>query len=173
MGLFAACIIRVAWNLIRTIAGRFIEEICISNWYIMGAFLWTIALAVIAYIPTYQSTGISETIIQGFYMHMGVGMWFTPMVLGLTYYFLPRLLNKPIYSYSLGVLAFWTQMVFYSMIGAHHFIYAPIPWALQTVAIIFSVGMVVTLAAGTGNFRSEEHTSELQSRGHLVCRLLL
>jgi len=152
MGLFAAGIIMVAWNLIRTIAGRSIEEIYISNWYIMGAFLWTIALAVIAYIPTYQSTGVSETIIQGFYMHMGVGMWFTPMVLGLTYYFLPRLLNKPIYSYSLGVLAFWTQMVFYSMIGAHHFIYAPIPWALQTVAIIFSVGMVVTLAAGTGNF---------------------
>jgi hypothetical protein len=85
-------------------------------------------------------------------MHMAVGMWFTPIVLGLTYYTLPRLLNKPIYSYSLGVLAFWTQMIFYSMIGAHHFIFAPIPWWLQTVAIIFSVGMVVTLAAGTGNF---------------------
>ena len=43
-------------------------------------------------------------------------------------------------------------MVFYSMIGAHHFIFAPTPWWLQTVAIIFSVGMIVTLAAGTGNF---------------------
>lgn len=152
MGLFAAGITLVAYNLIRTIIDRAIEEIYISNWYIMGAFLWTIALAVIAYIPTYQHTGVSETVIQGFYMHMGVGMWFTPMVLGLTYYFLPKLLNKPIYSYSLGVLAFWTQMVFYSLIGAHHFVYAPIPWALQTIAIIFSVGMIVTLAAGTGNF---------------------
>src|SRR5690625_5600842 len=103
----------------------------------MAAFLWTIALAVIAYIPTYQSTGVSETIIQGFYMHMGVGMWFTPMVLGLTYYFLPRLLNKPIYSYSLGVLAFWTQMVLYSTSGAHHFLYAPLPGAQQTGALIF------------------------------------
>ena len=99
----------------------------ISNWYIMGGLLWTIALIVIAYLPWYQQNGISETVIQGFYMHMGVGMWFTPIVLGLTYYALPRLLNKPIYSYSLGVLAFWTQMVFYSMIGAHHFIFAPIP----------------------------------------------
>jgi cytochrome c oxidase cbb3-type subunit I len=47
------------------------------------------------------------------------------------------------------------------MIGAHHFIFAPIPWWLQTVAIIFSVGMVVTLAAGTANFlltmRGSEH----------------
>jgi cytochrome c oxidase cbb3-type subunit 1 len=149
---FATGVILIAYNLIRTIATRDVEEIYISNWYIMGGLLWTIALLVIAYIPWYQQNGISETVIQGFYMHMGVGMWFTPIVLGLTYYSLPRLLNKPIYSYSLGVLAFWTQMVFYSMIGAHHFIFAPIPWWLQTVAIIFSVGMVVTLAAGTGNF---------------------
>jgi cytochrome c oxidase cbb3-type subunit 1 len=85
-------------------------------------------------------------------MHMGVGMWFTPIALGLTYYALPKLLNKPIYSYSLGVLAFWTQMLFYTMIGAHHFIFAPTPWWIQTVAVIFSVGMVITLAAGTGNF---------------------
>lgn len=152
MGLFAAGLIILAYDLIRTIAGRAVEEIYIANWYIMGAFLWTIALALIAYMPTYQRTGVSETVIQGFYMHMGVGMWFTPMVLGVTYYFLPKLLNKPIYSYSLGVLAFWTQMTFYSMLGAHHFIYAPIPWALQTIAIIFSVGMIVTLAAGAGNF---------------------
>lgn len=152
MAVFAAGVIMVAYNLIRTIADRTIEEIYISNWYIMGGFLWTIALLLIAYFPAYQATAVSETVIQGFYMHMGVGMWFTPMVLGLTYYFLPSLLNKPIYSYSLGVLAFWTQMTFYSMLGAHHFVYAPIPWALQTVAIIFSVGMIVTLAAGTGNF---------------------
>lgn len=152
MGLFAAGVVMTTYNLLRTIADRGVEEIYISNWYIMGGLLWTTALVVIAYIPTYQSTGVSETVIQGFYMHMGVGMWFTPMVLGFTYYFLPKLLNKPIYSYSLGVLAFWTQMVFYSMIGAHHFVYAPIPWALQTIAIIFSVGMVITLAAGTGNF---------------------
>src|SRR5690606_25177549 len=149
---FAVGVILVAYNLIRTIIDRGVEEIYISNWYIMGGFLWTIALLVIAYIPFYQRNGISETVIQGYYMHMGVGMWFTPLVLGFTYYFLPKLLNKPIYSYSLGVLAFWTQMLFSTMIGAHHFIFAPIPWSLQTIAIIFSIGMVVTLAAGTANF---------------------
>jgi cytochrome c oxidase cbb3-type subunit 1 len=79
-------------------------------------------------------------------------MWFTPIVLGLTYYFLPKLLNKPIYSYSLGVLAFWTNMLFYTLIGAHHFVFSPIPWWLQTVAIIFSVGMFIPVIAGTGNF---------------------
>ncbi|MDT3683335.1 MAG: cbb3-type cytochrome c oxidase subunit I [Truepera sp.] len=149
---FATGVILIAYNFIRTIADRGIEEIYISNWYIMGGLLWTIPLLVIAYIPFYQQNAISETVIQGYYMHMGVGMWFTPVVLGLTYYVLPKLLNKPIYSYSLGVLAFWTQMVFYSLIGAHHFVFAPTPWWLQTVAIIFSVGMIITLAAGTGNF---------------------
>jgi cytochrome c oxidase cbb3-type subunit 1 len=149
---FATGVVLIAYNLIRTIASRNLEEIYISNWYIMGGLLWTSALLVIAYLPWYQQQVMSETVIQAFYMHMGVGMWFTPIVLGLTYYTLPRLLNKPIYSYSLGVLAFWTQLVFYTMIGAHHFIFAPIPWWLQTVAIIFSVGMVVTLVAGTGNF---------------------
>lgn len=149
---FAVGAILVAYNLIRTIADRGVHEIYISNWYIMGGFLWTIVVLVIGYLPFYQQNPISETVIQGYFMHMGVGMWFTPIALGLTYYFLPKLLNKPIYSYSLGVLAFWTQMLFYTMIGAHHFVFAPIPWWIQTVAIIFSIGMVVTLAAGTANF---------------------
>ncbi|MCB0749189.1 MAG: cbb3-type cytochrome c oxidase subunit I [Ignavibacteriae bacterium] len=138
-------------NLYKTVASRKTKEIYLSNWYILAAFIWTIVVVVIAYLPFYQYS-LGETIIQGYYMHMGVGMWFTPMVLGLTYYFLPKLLNKPIYSYSLGVLAFWTQMVFYSLIGAHHFVFAPIPWWLQTVAIVFSFGMFVTLFAGTANF---------------------
>jgi len=151
MMLFALGIISHTLNFYKTISLRGTKEIYISNWYILAAFLWTIVVVVIAYILWYQNA-LGETVIQGYYMHMGVGMWFTPLVLGLTYYFLPLLLNKPIYSYSLGVLAFWTQMVFYSLIGAHHFVFAPIPWWLQTVAIVFSIGMVITLTAGTGNF---------------------
>lgn len=152
MALFALGLILVAYNLYKTIAERNVEEIYISNWYILAACLWTIILVSIAYLPGYQEDGISQTVIQGYYMHQGVGQWFTPMMLGMTYYFLPKLLNKPIYSYSLGVLAFWTQMIFYTMIGAHHFVFSPIPWWIQTVAIVFSVGMIVPVTAGTGNF---------------------
>ena len=61
-------------------------------------------------------------------------------------------LNKPIYSYSLGSLAFWTQMFFYTLIGTHHYVFSPLPWALQTVAIVFSVGMFIAVFAGTTNF---------------------
>lgn len=152
MGLFILGLFLVALNLYKTIAERGVEEIYISNWYIMGALFFTFMLMVVAYLPGYQQDGISQTVVQGYYMHQGVGQWFTPMVLGLTYYFLPKLLNKPIYSYSLGILAFWTQMVFYTMIGAHHFVFSPIPWWIQTLAIVFSVGMFVPVTAGTGNF---------------------
>src|SRR5690606_10471945 len=91
-------------------------------------------------------------IIQGYYMHQGVGMWFMTFTLGLVYYYLPTALNKPIYSYSLGILAFWTQMLFYTMIGTHHFIFSPLPWWLQTVAIVFSGGMFIPVIAGSTNF---------------------
>jgi cytochrome c oxidase cbb3-type subunit 1 len=65
---FAVGVSLIAYNLIRTIAARDLEEIYISNWYIMGGLLWTIALLVIAYLPWYQQNGISETVIQGFYI---------------------------------------------------------------------------------------------------------
>ncbi|MFT3884034.1 MAG: cbb3-type cytochrome c oxidase subunit I [Flavobacteriales bacterium] len=138
-------------NFYRTVAARKIGEIYISNWYILAALVWTLVLATIGYLPWYQE-GLGETVIQGYYMHQGVGMWFMTFTLGLLYYYLPSALNKPIYSYSLGVLAFWTQMLFYTMIGTHHFVFAPLPWWLQTVAIVFSAGMFIPVVAGTTNF---------------------
>jgi cytochrome c oxidase cbb3-type subunit 1 len=151
MLMFAIGLILTFYNFYKTIQLRKIEEIYISNWYIMGAMVWTIVLAIIGYLPWYQN-GLGETVIQGYYMHQGVGMWFMTFTLGLVYYYLPSSLNKPIYSYSLGVLAFWTQMLFYTMIGTHHFVFSPLPWWLQTVAIVFSAGMFIPVVAGTTNF---------------------
>ncbi len=151
MGLFVLGLCVIGYDLFRTVARRATRAIYISNWYILAAFVWTFTLVTIAYIPWYQH-GLSETVIQGYFMHSGVGMWFTPLVLGVTYYSLPKLLNKPVYSYALGVLGFWTQLLFYPMIGAHHFVFSPTPWSLQTVAIVCSVGMVVPVVAGTANF---------------------
>ena len=85
-------------------------------------------------------------------MHNAVGMWFTPLALGIFYYALPKLLSRPIYSYALGVFAFWTNLVFYPIIGAHHFLFTPLPWWLQTTAIVFSVAMLVPVWAGSANF---------------------
>ncbi len=151
MILFMIGLIITFHNFYKTVATRKISEIYIANWFILASLLWTIVLSIIAYLPFYQD-GLGETVAQGYYMHMGVGMWFMTFTLGLIYYYLPATLNKPIYSYSLGVLAFWTQMLFYTMIGTHHFIFSPLPWWLQTTAIVFSVGMVIPVVAGTTNF---------------------
>ncbi|GAA0892678.1 hypothetical protein GCM10009122_23570 [Fulvivirga kasyanovii] len=151
MLLFAIALLITFWNYYKTVANRKLSEIYISNWYILAALVWTLVLVTIGYLPYYQS-GLGETAIQGYYMHQGVGMWFMTFTLGLVYYYLPSSLNKPIYSYSLGVLALWTQMLFYTMIGTHHFVFSPLPWWLQTTAIVFSGGMFIPVIAGTTNF---------------------
>lgn len=149
--LFASALLLTFRNFYKTVATRKVGEIYVSNWYLLGGLLWTITLVTIGYLPFFQN-GLGETVIQGYYMHQGVGMWFMTFTLGLVYYYLPSSLNKPIYSYSLGVLAFWTQMLFYTLIGTHHFVFSPLPWWLQTVAIVFSVGMFIPVVAGTTNF---------------------
>jgi cytochrome c oxidase cbb3-type subunit 1 len=151
MGLFGLGLLITLQNFIKTIAERKTREIYFSNWYIVAAIMFTLVITIIAYWPGWQN-GLGETIIQGYYMHQGVGMWFMLFSLGLVYYFLPQQLNKPIYSYSLGVLAFWAQILFYTLIGTHHFVFSAIPWWLQTVAIVGSVGMVIPVVAGTTNF---------------------
>lgn len=149
--LFAIALILTAANFIKTVARRTTQEIYISNWYIISAILFTIVIASTAYLPFWQD-GIGETIIQGYYMHSGVGMWFTLYTLGLLYYFIPQQLNRPIYAYSLGILAFWTQILFYTIIGTHHFVFSAIPWWLQTIAIVGSGGMIIPVVAATINY---------------------
>ncbi len=151
MMLFSLGLIVTFINFYKTVAARKIKDIYISNWFILAGLLWTAVLSIIGYLPFYQES-LGETIVQGYYMHQAVGMWFMTSVLGLIYYYLPSALNKPIYSYSLGVLAFWTQMLFYTLIGTHHFVFSPLPWWLQTVAIVFSAGMFIPVISGTTNF---------------------
>ncbi|SOE23512.1 cytochrome c oxidase cbb3-type subunit 1 [Spirosomataceae bacterium TFI 002] len=151
MILFGIGVLITLINFLKTIAKRTNKEIYVSNWYIISAMMFLLVITLVAYWPTWQ-TGLGETIVQGYYMHQGVGMWFMLFSLGLMYYFLPQQLNKPIYSYSLGILAFWAQILFYTLIGTHHFIFSAIPWWLQTIAIVGSVGMVIPVIAGTTNF---------------------
>ncbi|MDP3468144.1 MAG: cbb3-type cytochrome c oxidase subunit I [Daejeonella sp.] len=151
MALFGIGILISLRNFFKTIAKRTNKEIYVSNWYIISAMMYLLVIAFVAYWPGWQR-GLGETIVQGYYMHQGVGMWFMLFNLGLMYYFLPQQLNRPIYSYSLGILAFWTQILFYTLIGTHHFIFSAIPWWLQTVAIVGSAGMIIPVVAGTTNF---------------------
>lgn len=148
---FIAAVALSGFVVISTVARRVEREIYITNWYTSAAFVLTCMLGIVAAIPWYQH-GLGQVAVQGFYMHNAVGMWFTLLALGTTYYVIPKLLNRPIYSYSLGVLGFWTNLIFYPVIGAHHFEFSPLPWWFQTLAIVFSVGMLVPVWAGSANF---------------------
>lgn len=149
--LFALALIITLVNFLKTVAARNTREIYISNWYMIAALIFGITITTVAYVPLWQN-GLGETIVQGYYMHQGVGMWFMMFTLGLVYYYLPQQLNRPIFSYSLGILAFWSQILFYTLIGTHHFVFSAIPWWLQTVAIVGSAGMIIPVVAGTTNF---------------------
>jgi cytochrome c oxidase cbb3-type subunit 1 len=149
--LFLIGLVLSGMTVVRTVMARVEREIYISNWYTIGGFIFTLILSIVAIVPAYQ-IGLGQVAVQGFFMHNAVGMWFTFLALGVTYYALPKLLNRPIYSYALGVLGFWTNLVFYPVIGAHHFEFSPLPWWFQTLAIVFSVGMLVPVWAGSANF---------------------
>jgi cytochrome c oxidase cbb3-type subunit 1 len=151
MLLFAIGLVLTLRNFLQTIARRTTKEIYISNWYMVSAIMFALVITLVAYLPWWQD-GLGETIVQGYYMHQGVGMWFMLFTLGIVYYFLPQQLNKPIYSYSLGILAFWAQIFFYTLIGTHHFVFSSIPWWLQTTAIVGSIGMIIPVCAGFTNF---------------------
>ncbi|HEX7382563.1 MAG TPA: cbb3-type cytochrome c oxidase subunit I [Nevskiaceae bacterium] len=149
--LFAIAVIVTGWNLFGTILHRKSKDIYLSNWYSGSAILQGLVIVIVALLPWYQY-GLGQVAISGYFMHNAVGMWFTPFALGIFYYAIPKVLNKPIYSYSLGVLAFWTNLMFYPLLGGHHFLFSPLPWWLQTTAIIFSVAMLVPVWGGSANY---------------------
>jgi cytochrome c oxidase cbb3-type subunit 1 len=149
--ILGASLVLTAWNLIATVARRVGKDIYLANWYTIGGTLWTIIIVLITLAPWYQK-GLGQVAVQGYYMHNAVGMWFTPLCLGVFYYALPKAMNRPIYSYSLGIFAFWTNLAFYPLLGAHHFLFSPLPWWLQTTAIIASVAMFVPVWGGSANY---------------------
>jgi cytochrome c oxidase cbb3-type subunit I len=148
--ILGAALVLTLWNLIGTVARRRETDLYLSNWYIISGVIWMIIITVVTLVPWYQY-GLGQVAVQGYFMHNAVGMWFTPLSLGVLYYALPKLLNRPIYSYALGVLAFWTNLAFYPILGAHHFLFSPLPWWLQTLAIMCSVAMLVPVIGGSSN----------------------
>ena len=121
------------------------EHIYVSQWYILAALFWfpwlyTIAQIMILFIP---ASGVVQAITNWWFAHNVLGLWFTPMALAIIYYLIPKVLGKPIHSYYLSVLGFWSLALFYNWAGIHHLIGGPIPLWLQSAGIVASVMMVI------------------------------
>src|SRR3546814_2697369 len=74
-------------------------------------------------------------------------LFYTPVALASVYYFLPKIIGRPIQSYNLSLLGFWALAFFYGQVGGHHLIGGPVPGWLITLSIVQSIMMVVPVLA--------------------------
>ncbi len=114
----------------------------VSSWYLGAAFLWFPILFVVANVP-YVHFGVEHATVNWWFAHNVLGLWLTPIGLALAYYFIPKVLGRPIHSYALSMVGFWSLAFFYSQVGTHHLIGGPVPTWLVTLAIVHSVMMLV------------------------------
>jgi len=148
-------LVAVAWilfavNILATIAKRKRPHMYVSLWYIMGTIFWTTVLWVVANLPVYS--GVNDANVNWWFGHNAVGLIFTPMGVAMAYYFIPKSTGNPLYSHKLSIIGFWTIAFLYIWTGAHHILFGPIPTWLQTVAIIFSISLLIPVWTVITNF---------------------
>ena len=121
------------------------EHVYVSQWYLFGASLWFPCLYVAAMLLMHATgaSGMVKGIGNWWYAHNVLGLWLTPIGVASAYYTLPKILGRPVHSYHLSVLGFWTLALFYNWAGTHHLIGGPLPAWLVTVGIVGSLMMFV------------------------------
>jgi cbb3-type cytochrome c oxidase subunit I len=138
-------------NIYVTIANRVERKLYVTLWYVTGTVIWFPLLYIIGNViwnpPTGALTGIDDTIFNWFYGHNVLGLWFTTGLLPVMYYIVPRETRTPLYSHFLSLIAFWGIAFFYTGVGGHHLLWAPIPYWLKTIAVAESIGMILPVVA--------------------------
>ena len=129
-----------------TLANRKVESLYVSVWYMVAALLWIAVLFLVGKLPGVHS-GVQQATTNWWYGHNVLGLWFTPVSVGAIYYFLPKIIGRPVRSYNLSLLGFWTLAFFYAQVGGHHLIGGPVPGWLTTLSIVQSVMMVIPVVA--------------------------
>lgn len=167
---FLAILGLVAYNVFRTVQGRKEKKLYVSLWYFMGSLVWMPIVYVVGnvmwVIPEGALLGVNDAIVNWFYGHNILGLWFTTLGVGAAYYLLPKLVRKPLFSHKLSLIGFWTIGLFYSWVGTHHLIWGPVPYWAQTVSIVASVAMLIPVFSVLWNF-----WKTLEGRWHLVAGL--
>lgn len=134
-------------NLVMTTINRQEDYLYVSVWYIFGTLLWTAGVYPIGNVMWNPQAGalpgILDSIFLWFYGHNLVGLLLTPLALGAAYYIFPRITQTPLYSHTLSLIGFWLLVTFYTHIGGHHLLQAPIPAWLKTISIIDSMLMIL------------------------------
>lgn len=171
-------IVWVAYLLVFLLTLKQREEphIYVANWFYL-AFIVTVAVlhlvnGVTVPVSIHETKsyplwgGVQSALIQWWYGHNAVGFFLTAGFLGIMYYFIPKRANRPVYSYRLSILHFWSLIFIYIWAGPHHLHYTALPDWAQTLGMTFSImlwmpswgGMingVMTLSGAWGKLRED------------------
>jgi cytochrome c oxidase cbb3-type subunit I/II len=142
-----ATLLLLGYIVFGTVLRRQEKKLYVSLWYYMGTMLWFPIVYFIGNVmwqPTAGAmNGIQDAIFNWYYGHNVLGLWFTTLGIPAWYYFIPKLTNRPLYSHLLSLIAFFSIAFFYTGVGSHHLLQAPIPEWLKTVAVMMSILMIV------------------------------
>lgn len=157
-----------------TLAKRKVEHIYVANWFYGGFILAVAVLHIVnsAALPvsltkSYSAyAGVQDAMVQWWYGHNAVGFFLTAGFLGMMYYFVPKQIERPVYSYRLSIVHFWALIFTYMWAGPHHLHYTALPDWAQSIGMVFSLillapswgGMVngiMTLSGAWSKLRSD------------------
>jgi len=142
-----------------TLAIRRVQHIYVANWF-FASFIITIAVLHIvnsAEIPvtltkSYSAyAGTVDAMVEWWYGHNAVGFFLTAGFLGMMYYFVPKQVGKPVYSYRLSVVHFWSLISIYMWAGPHHLHYTTLPDWVQSLGMVFSLMLIAPSWGGMIN----------------------
>ncbi|MHB1325207.1 MAG: cbb3-type cytochrome c oxidase subunit I [Thermoleophilia bacterium] len=145
----------LAFIVLGTLVKRTERKLYVSNWYYAGTVLWFPVVYLIGNVmwnpPVGALNGTMDAIFNWYYGHNVLGLWFTTLGIPAWYYFIPRGVKRPLYSHLLSLIAFFTIAFFYTGVGAHHLLQAPVPEWLRTLAVIESILMLVPIVTFATN----------------------
>jgi cytochrome c oxidase cbb3-type subunit I/II len=147
------------WNMIGTILRRRERHMYVAIWFYIATFVTVAVLHVVnsfeipvSFLKSYSwYAGVQDALVQWWYGHNAVAFFLTTPYLGLMYYFLPKAANRPVYSYRLSIIHFWTLIFIYIWAGPHHLLYSTLPDWAQSLGTVFSVMLIAPSWGGMLN----------------------
>ena len=156
--------IAVVWvvfgiNMIMTILRRRERHLYVAIWFYLATFITvavlhifnSLALPVSAMKSYSVYAGVQDALVQWWYGHNAVAFFLTTPFLGLMYYFLPKAANRPVYSYRLSIIHFWSLIFIYIWAGPHHLLYSALPEWAQNLGVVFSIMLIAPSWGGMIN----------------------
>ncbi len=144
--------VAVAWvlfavNFFWLLARRNEPSLYVAIWFYIATIVTVAVLYIVNHlqIPTgllhgYPIFGgVQDALVQWWYGHNAVAFFLTTPILGIMYYYLPKAAGRPVYSYRLSVVHFWSLVFIYIWAGPHHLLYTALPDWLQSLGMLFSV----------------------------------